>query len=240
MKQLLLSFLLFTTVAGFCQERKVLKGKIIAQSQEAANVNVRNLSTKREVSSSGNGSFSILAGPGDTLVFTSVQLKSRSIQVEKEDFDYDPFVVKMEPQVTELKEIVIHENRLNAETLGIVPRGMKTYTPAERRYYTATTGSGFVSVDGIINMINGKTKQIKKEMVVEKQQSVHHRLSAMYPEEYLIQEFKIPAEQVEGFLVFASENKKIATAVRQRNKTLTTFLLADVAQDYLKRIADGK
>ena len=240
MKQRLLFLLFLIAPICFAQNVKVLKGKIIADMEELRDINIKNLSSRVEVATLNDGSFSITAKVGDTLIFSAIQLKTKKIIVEKEDFDYFPFVVKMEVQVTELKEVIVKENKLTAESLGIVPRGMKTYTPAERRYYTATTGSGFVSVDGIINMINGKTKQIKKEIVVEKNQLVQSKLGNMYDEEFIIREFNIPKEHVEGFVVFAAENKRVATAVKDKNKTLTTFILGELSTEYRKRIGHEK
>lgn len=240
MKQILLFLLFAMPSLCFAQNVRVLKGKIIADAEEVRDVNIKNLSSRSEVTSLIDGTFAISAKAGDTLVFTSVQLKSKRLIIEKEDFDYVPFVIKMELKVTELHEVVVKENKLTAESLGIVPRGMKTYTPAERHYYTATTGSGFVSVDGIINLINGKTKQLKKEIVVERQQTAQSKLGNMFDEEFIIKEFNIPQEHVEGFVVFAAEDKKIAAAIKDKNKTLTTFLLADVATEYRKRIGYEK
>lgn len=75
-----------------------------------------------------------------------------------------------------LKEIeVIEYKNINPVALGIVPANQKTYTPAERKLYTATGGgnryglSTSVSLDGIINGISGRTKMLKKEVQVEKE-----------------------------------------------------------------------
>lgn len=239
MQQKLLYLFLLISSLSWSQNLKVLKGKVVADSKDLPGINIRNLSSKREVSSSEEGFFSINAKPGDTLLFTEVQLKSRKIIVEKGDFDYLPFTVKMELVVTELKEVLIDET-ISAESLGIVPRGMKTYTPAERRYYTASTGSGFVSVDAIINSINGKRKQIRKEMVVEKHQMAQTKLGDMFDEDFLMKQFNISKEYLEGFVVYASENPKVKQALKEKNKTLVTFLLGELATAYNKFVADEK
>lgn len=237
-QKLLFLFLLISSIT-WSQNVLVLKGKVVADSKDLQGINIRNLSSKREVSSSEEGFFSITAKPGDTLLFTAVQLKSRKIVIEKEDFDYLPFMVKMELMVTQLKEVVIDES-VSAESLGIVPKGMKTYTPAERRYYTASTGSGFVSVDAIINSINGKRKQIRKEMVVEKHQMAQTKLGNMFEEDFIIKEFNIKKEYIEGFIVYASENPKVKQALKEKNKTLVTFLLGELATEYNAFIANAK
>lgn len=236
--KLLVFFLLISTIT-WSQNVRVLKGKVVADSKDLLGINIRNLSSKREALSSEEGFFSITAKPGDTLLFTAVQLKSKKTVVEKEDFDYLPFVVKMELMVTQLKEVVIKES-VSAESLGIVPKGMKTYTPAERRLYTATTGSGFVSVDAIINAISGRTSMIKKEIVVEKHQTAQRKLGNMFDEDFLIKEFNIQKEYIDGFIVYASENPKVKQALKEKNKTLVTFLLGELATEYNKFFANAK
>ncbi|CAM3535195.1 hypothetical protein [Flavobacterium saliperosum] len=236
--KLLVFFLLISTIT-WSQNGRVLKGKVVANSKDLQGINIRNLSSKREALSSEEGFFSIKAKPGDTLLFTAVQLKSKKTVVEKEDFDYLPFVVKMELMVTQLKEVVIKES-VSAESLGIVPKGMKTYTPAERRLYTATTGSGFVSVDAIINAISGRTSMIKKEIVVEKHQTAQRKLGNMFDGDFLIKEFNIQKEYIDGFIVYASENPKVKQALKEKNKTLVTFLLGELATEYNKFFANAK
>lgn len=240
MQQKLLFLFVLISLVSWSQNPKVLKGKVVADSKDLQGIIIQNISSKREVTSSDEGLFSITAKPGDTLLFTAIQLKSRKIVIEKEDFDYLPFLVKMEMNVTQLKEVVIQRSNITAESLGIVPVGMKTYTPAERRYYTATTGSGFVSVDAIINAITGKTKQLKKEIVVEKHQMTQTKLGNMFDEDFLIKEFDIKQEYIEGFIVYASENPKVVQALKEKNKTLVTFLLGELATEYNKLVVNAK
>lgn len=232
----------FGLIAMVCsaQKGKLLKGQVLADVKDVQGINVVNLALRKEVATDHKGLFSITAKPGDTLLFSAVQLKSRKIVVEKEDFDYLPYLVKMEVNVTQLKEVVIQQSNISAESLGIVPMGMKTYTPAQRRYYTATTGSGFVSVDAIINAINGKTKQLKKEIVVEKYQMTQTKLDNMFDEDFLIKEFSIKQENIEGFIVYASENPKVIQALKEKNKTLVTFLLGALATEYNKLTTNAK
>ncbi|MGX7667084.1 hypothetical protein [Flavobacterium pedocola] len=240
MKQKLLFILFFLTTLCFGQSGKVLRGKVVAETKELGGVNIRNLSSRKEVTAQADGTFVITAKAGDTLLFTSVQLNSKEIILEKEDFDYLPFVVRMKLKVTELKEVVVEKSNLDAVSLGIVPYKVKKLTPAERRYYTATTGSGFVSVDAILNAINGRTAMIKKEIQVEKHQVVQAKLGNMFQAEYLISELHIPEEYIDGFVVYAAEQPKVMDAVKAKNKTLTLFHLGELALVYNAMLKDAK
>ncbi|WP_313808448.1 hypothetical protein [Flavobacterium sp.] len=240
MKKQLLFILLLISSSIFSQSAKILKGKIIADTKEVGGVTIANLNSKREVFSATDGQFSIYAKTGDTLLFTSVQLKAKRIIVEKEDFDYLPFPVRMELKVTQIKEIVVEKSTIDAVSLGIISKKVKPLTPAERRYYTATTGGGFLPIDPIINAITGRTAMLKKEIAAERNKMIQERLGYMFDADYLMSEFKIPEDYLDGFVVFASENQKVAKAVKDKNKTLTTFLLGGLADEYNKMIADAK
>jgi len=247
-QKLLFLFLLISSVI-WSQNMRVLKGKVVADSKELEGINIRNLSSKREVSSLGEGFFSIAAKPGDTLLFSAIQLKSRKIVVENEDFDYLPFMVKMELAVTQLKEVVIQRSGISAESLGLVPKGTKTYTPAERKLRTAgdfkpihllAILGGSMPFDPIINKINGKTDRLKKEIVVEKHQMAQVKLGNMFDEDFLTKELNVKQEYLDGFIVYVSENPKVKQALKEKNKTLVTFLLGELAVEYNKMVADAK
>lgn len=237
--KLRLLFLLCTSMF-WAQNTKVLNGKVMADSKALKDINVINLQSHKEAVTDKSGSFTISAKAGDTLSLTSIQLQPKKIVVEKEDFDYMPFLIKMQAQVTLLKEVVVEQSDIDAVSLGIVPYKVRIYTPAERKYYTATTGSGLVSVDAIINAISGKTKELKKNIVIEGIQKVQSKLLAMFDESYFINELKIPSDYVNGFVVYAAENDKITNAVSTKNKTLVKFLLGELAVDYNKMIKNEK
>ncbi|MEW5674906.1 hypothetical protein ABGT15_01170 [Flavobacterium enshiense] len=240
MKQKLLLLFCFLTTVCNAQQIKVLQGRVLADTKELGGITIRNLSLGRDASTKGDGTFSIAAKVGDTLFFTAIQLKPKTIVVEKEDFDYLPFPVRMELKVTELKEVVVEKSNIDAVSLGIVPYKVKKFTPAERRYYTATTGSGIVPIDPIINAITGRTAMLKKEIQIEKYKMVQAKLGNMFEAEYLIREFDIPEDYIEGFVFFVAEKPKVMDAVKAKNKTLTLFLLGELAVEYKTMLQDAK
>ncbi|WP_051369525.1 hypothetical protein [Flavobacterium cauense] len=241
----------FGLIAMVCsaQKGKLLKGQVLADVKDVQGINVVNLALRKEVATDHKGLFSITAKPGDTLLFSAVQLKSRKIVIEKEDFDYLPYLVKMEVNVTQLKEVVIQQSNISAESLGLVQKGTKTYTPAERKLRTAgdfkpihllAILGGSMPFDPIINKINGKTDRLKKEIVVEKHQMVQVKLGNMFDEDFLTKELNVKQEYLDGFIVYVSENPKVKQALKEKNKTLVTFLLGELAVEYNKMVADAK
>ncbi|UOK42744.1 hypothetical protein [Flavobacterium enshiense] len=222
------------------QGTRLLKGQVVADVKELQGINVNNLASKKEIATEADGLFSIYAKPGDTLVFTAVQLNEKRLVVEKEDFDYLPFLVKMKVKVILLQEVYIEKNNITAESLGLVPKGIKTRSPEERavkRYYAAQTGP----LKSLIYALDGTAKRRKKEIVaVMRSQSLQHKLEHIFSEDYFVDELKIPSEQLYGFYVFVAENQGFTNVIQQKNKWLIKFELIKLASEYIKRLSDEK
>jgi hypothetical protein len=85
-----------------------------------------------------------------------------------DDFEKNYFGT-MEP-LNQLNEVVIRRyNNINAVSLGIIPSNQKSYTAAERKYATASSGRlNPMGLDPVLNFISGRTAMLKKELMVEK------------------------------------------------------------------------
>ncbi|WP_431244109.1 hypothetical protein ACQ9BO_06880 [Flavobacterium sp. P21] len=158
------------------------------------------------------------------------------------------FTVKLSMVMHQLQEVVIRNyNGINAESLGIVPYGQKTYTQAERRLRTATAldaqanggtmAGGSISADPLLNFFSGRTAMLKKEAEVEKKEAFMKLLERMFTIEHFVNVLKIPSEYVKGFEYYAVENDKFTVILNSKNKTSTEFLLAELATKYKEMIA---
>jgi hypothetical protein len=135
----------------------------------------------------------------------------------------------MAAKITELKEVIVNKHpEINAVSLGISPKGIKKFTPAERRLFSATSTPG----DALLNMISGRTEMLKKEIEVEKKYNLLAKIDALFEEEYYINTLKIPADYVKGFQFYCIEDEKLATALRSKNKTMTMFLIVPLAEKF--------
>src|SRR6187551_1135023 len=120
--KLSLFFILVAAQAILAQEtgRAVLKGKISANIADIEGVYVINLKTEKSTITEKDGQFSIAAIPGDTLLFSSIQFKEIRVVVSQKDFQEGSFLVKMESNITQLKEVVVKRyDNINAVALGI-------------------------------------------------------------------------------------------------------------------------
>ncbi len=212
-----------------------MKGKVVSNAVDLEGIYIINLKTEASTASGNGGYFEIRAMIGDTLMFSAVQIKGKKVVVKESDFQETLFFVKLEGMINQLEEVkIIKYNNINAVALGIIPKGQKTYTPAERKLYTATTGSGILPIDPIINWLSGRTAMLKNEIEVEKKEFLLRKIEDLFETSFFTDKLKIPTENVKAFYYYIVEDSKFVEAMNNKNKTMATFVLGDLAVEYLK------
>ncbi|KQB40525.1 Cna B 2 domain containing protein [Flavobacterium aquidurense] len=224
---------------GFGQKTayKEISGQIFEESSNVEGVNIINNTTQVTAVSDAGGMFSIVVKEGDVLVFSAVNLDPVKRRITAEDLTVSSIVIKMTPKEVELKEVIVNENaNVTAENLGIIPYGQKKYTPAERKVYTATS----TSVDKLLNKISGRTAMLKKEVNVEKKEMLFRKIEYLFDENYYTERLKIPAEDIKGFQLYCVDDAEFAVSLNTKNKTMSMFLITDLARKYLTILENEK
>lgn len=233
MKKILLFLLVFNF--SFSQKSEI-KGKIVSESSNLEGIHVINKTQNKGVVTSSGGYFTIFANENDTLIFSAVHLEAVNHIVKKEDFSVELLFIKMNALVSPLEEVTMTKYKnITPEALGIIPKGMKTYTPAERKLKTASemTVGTIISLDAIINGISGRTAMLKKELKVERKELLMQQILENYDTKYFKDELGIPEANIDGFLFYAVENEELARAVKSGNKPVVGLLLSDLAINFL-------
>ena len=244
-KSNLLLLLFFICQTAFSQT--LLKGKVISDAPNLDGIHVINLSGKKNTVTEKGGFFSILAKANDTLLFSGTQIKGIQVTLKEVDFSENLFFIKLKQHVRMLEEVYIKNYpEINAVSLGIIPKGTKSYTPAQRRLRTAGDFKPIhllgllgvsLAVDPILNAISGRTAMLKKELEVEKKERLQTRIESLYDTAFFTETLKIPAEYVKGFEMYVIDNEKLIESIKAKNKTMTTFLLGELAEKYKQLIA---
>ena len=235
MNRILRLIFVFIILSNYCIAQttgvsSVLKGKILADTNDLDGIYIFNASTKDAVLSDKEGYFQIKATVGDTLMVSAVQFKGVKVGLKKEDFGPNLFFVKMHTLLRQLDEVrIMQYKNINSVSLGIVSKNVKTYTPAERKIYTATNG-----VDKLFNMISGRTKMLKEEAGIEKKEFLLEKISRLYDDSFFRDKLKIPEINIKGFQYYIIEDKDFVDALNSKNKTLATFLMGELAVQYLE------
>ena len=215
----------------FSQNDTLIKGKVVSESNSLEGIHIFNISQKTGEITDARGYFNIKVKINDTLQFSAVHLKATQYIIKQNDLKEELIFVQMKSLISELDEITLTKYKnINAVSLGIVPANQKTYTPAERKVRTATTGL----LDPLINWASGRTKMLKNQVVVEGKEQLQAKTSDYFERKYFLETLNIPEEYVDGFLFYIVDNERYARAMKDKNKTMATFILSELAVEYLK------
>lgn len=239
--------ILFAANSWAQSDRTFINGKITADVSELDGIYVVNQKTEKVVITQKGGYFSIPAKIGDTLMFSSVQFKGRSIVLEGSDFNQEILFVRLESIIHPLDEVkIIKYNNINAVALGIISKNQKSYTQAERHLQTAGDFKpihllgllgGSLQTDPIINAITGRTAMLKKELAVEKKEVLMANIANSYEDKFFIENLKIPELYIRGFLYYLIENEKFVALFKSKNKSMTVFYMGELAVKYNELIS---
>lgn len=230
---LLFLFLLCQVV--FCQnnDRKVVHGAVRVDSTAVEGVNIVNESSQKSTVTDKNGNFVLLLKEDDILVFSAVNLVTLRKKIVRSDVEKTTLLVQLQIESIPLKEVVVKEDsRISAENLGIIPRGQKKYTVAERRLYTARSGL----LDRPLNWISGRTARLKKELAVSEKERLITNLEYLFEENFYTETLKINKDYIRDFQLFCIENNDFVLSLNSKNKTLSKFYIISLAKEYNKII----
>ena len=219
-------------VIGQTIKEKELQGKVTVNSVLIEGVNITNTSNQKATTSDKEGIFQLVVKEGDVLVFSAVNLEILRKKINKQDLTLDLIPIQMTQKSDELKEVIVNQHpEINAVSLGISPEGMKHYTAAERKIYTANSG-----IDRLLNKISGRTTMLKKELTVENKEGLLLKIDQLFEYKYYIETLKIPADYIKGFQYYCVEDSSLAAALQSKNKTMTLFLIVPLAEKFNKII----
>jgi len=240
-RYLLISFVFLSQISfGQTEGEKLIHGRIIAESGSIDGVTIVNLVNEKSTASDSNGDFYILAKAYDLLVFSSVNLEYCRKIIEERDLKSAVLIIKLTPKTTELKEVIINKHpEINAVSLGISPKGIKHYTPVERKLATASSmklNPG--GLDPLLNAISGRTAMLKKELEVEKKEHLLTVFGSIFEDNYFTKTLKIPSDYIKGFQYYCVEDKIFSEVLKSKNKTEIEFSIVPLAVKYNEIISE--
>lgn len=244
-------FLFFSVIVSAQQIPSTVRGNVSSYSSGIEDVYVINSKTEKMVKTNENGDFVIPGEIGETLVFARFQYNRITIVLTETHFGISGLQVNMVPIMNQLNEVVIKNySHINSVSLGIISADQRSYTPAERKLKSATgldpsasAGSmagGSVGLDPLLNMFSGRTAMLKKELIVEKKEQHIRQLEKMFNQFHFVNKLNIPEIHVKGFVYYAVENTSFTRVMDTNNRISIEFLLAELAEKYLKIISSEK
>ncbi len=230
--KILLLILLFTSAYSGAQSifTDRLEGRVINEGKGISDVHVMNTSRSRATITNANGEFAITASVNDTILFSAVQYKKKTIVVNSSMLESIEIIITLEDFVNELDEVVLRPYDLSgdlardmgqmntgqivtASTLGLPNAYAIPKSQPERHLYEATSGSGLVPLNPIINAISGRTKYLKKVLERERKYARTDRVREFYADSLFVQELKIPEAKIDDFMFYCEVDYNFSTVV---------------------------
>lgn len=211
--------LLPACLSGQAKQRQELRGLIVEDTAAIADVHVLNLSALQATISDADGFFRIQAGLGDTLLFSAVRYKRTSLVVDAAVLSAPSLLVPLEPFVNELREVVVTPYDLTGDlnkdvgrlpvappvsafSLGLPNAAARRFTQTENRLNEATTGGGIVPLNPLLNAITGRTRRLKKQLVLETRYEQARQIRMQYPDSIFVSRLGIPEDRIPDFMYF--------------------------------------
>lgn len=209
---------------------KQLEGRVYSDSGDVAATHVLNITSKKASITDQDGFFTITVRLNDTLVFSAVQYKRKTMRVTQSVLESKLLYVPMEELINELDEVIVMPYNLTGDmatdlgrtlidpvvtssTLGLPNAYIKLPTQAERKLFEATSGGGFIPLNPILNGISGRTKMLKQRVARNEKYERTQRVRAFYADSLFTTEFKIPQGNIDDFMYFCEVDPAFQTLV---------------------------
>ena len=248
-----LLIIVFFAVINFslAQNEKLIFGKIICENNPVSGIQITNLVSEKSAISNVDGVFLILAKADDMLVFTSINYEYKRKFLEQEHIDSNNLIIYLTKKIEQLDEVVVSKfPKLDAVNLRILDKPAKEYSVAERRLKNASELKPNLLMNGllglsipiepIINAISGRTKSLKSQLEIERNEMLLIKVANLYDDEYYTKKLKIYPSFIKAFQHYLISDLQFVGDLKSKNKIKINFRLVELAQKFNKLQADTK
>ena len=196
-----------------------LRGRILEGEDGVSNVHILNLSANDATITDAQGYFRIPAKVGDTLLLSAIRYQRRSFQVDSEMLGATLLTISLEPFVNQLDEVVLYpynlsgdldkdltnvavEETVTARSLRLPNASATVKTQAERKLFEATSGSGLIPLNPVLNAISGRTRMLKRRLARDRAYRQTEEVRSRYPDSLFTRELGIPQIRIPDFMYF--------------------------------------
>ncbi|KOS06554.1 hypothetical protein AM493_11290 [Flavobacterium akiainvivens] len=225
---------LLLLIFGVASAQQELRGRVMVDTVGVGGAFVINQKTGQEVKTGHDGSFTIAVKPGQKLAVSSASIDVREFYISAESFKQQPYILGVDYKSYELDEVVV-ESTVTAESLGIVPKGQKRYTAAEKKvlHYRGQQKG----LTGVLNWMRGKKFLMEIDEKYANKRVAIEALQRMYTESQLVNDLHIPKQFTEAFLYFAVDDEKLAGLLRAYQYGAARLIMSEVALRYIETIS---
>jgi len=229
-------FLSCSLLSGQSYLNTLLEGQIKYRDQGVPDVHVMNISAGRATISDEEGRFSISVSLGDTLLFSAVQYRRKSLVITSSIMESSLVYVPLEEFVNELDEVVVRPYNLSgdllrdmqemkidqvvsASILGLPNSNVKPLMQSERLLREAALGPFQIGMltsipfNPLINAITGRTKMLKKRVARDRKYLLTEQVRNYYPDSIFVHRLGIPEERIDDFMYYCEVDEEFDSIV---------------------------
>lgn len=247
---LLFTFLLCFLSINAQKNSMYIIGKTLVGKTSIFDVHVINKNTKIGTITNDNGEFEIPVKLGDSLFFSHVNLKENLIIVTDKIIANKALKVTLEEKTIVLNEMVLEKQRsifyqdpeiityngptVSAKTLNLP---YANTIPKEDKSILKIRSGGVVSLDNLINSLNGTNKRLKQLKKMSEEDRQLEKIRKHFTDDFFVTDLKIKKEYINQFLNDCID-KNIIAIFKKDDKIKLTKLLMDESKLYPKKIVN--
>ena len=250
-KTILLFILLLVFIKLNAQDKtSVLIGKTVLDSLPTADVHVVNLHTNKGTITNAKGFFEIPVKVGDSLFFSHLNLQGKFLVISKQLLKDKNLIIHLEEKTVTLNGFILEKPKsifyqdpqiteyngptVNAKTLNLPYANTKV--KKDDAIFKFRSG-GVVSLDNLINSINGNNKRKKLMQKMAKDDANLEKIRKLFTDDFFVTDLKIKKEYINQFLNDCVD-KNIISIFKSDNIINLTNLLIKESKLYPHKMRD--
>ncbi|RLZ09130.1 hypothetical protein EAH69_08945 [Faecalibacter macacae] len=213
-----------------------------------SNVRIDNLRSFAKTVTNADGYYSIPVMVGDTIQFSSSYLVPRKIVISQNLYDKGVLQAHLDVETIELSEALIggldknlrnnlHYRRdIKGEIYNQIGLDQRLRDLEPKKDISKFRATDIMNPVRLIGHVNGHYKKQRKIQLFERNQNILNEVINYFPDEFFINDLKIPDYKVHEFLQYADKKINIKSRVMNRQFELIGLELEPVAEMYLKEL----
>ena len=238
-------FFVFISNFLFSQERnfKTIVGEVLNDTINISGIHVINSSSGGKTITDSDGFFKVGVRKNDSIFFTSVQIKTQMIIIEKSVYEADSIRVYLEPIVNELEGVTVSPFNLSGDLFAdmkkVEEKEVFNFDDAgipgfkgkrEEKIAYKNSASILVNVillpimpldiDGIYKQLSGYYDTLRKARVLESRSGTVVDIIQFYGVDFFINNYNLEINDVYEFVIGSMENYDLERDFRNSNHIL--------------------
>lgn len=241
-KSYFLLLFIFIPFLQYGQESKTIKGQIVTDNLDSLPIHIINITQGTGTVSSDDGGFNIKVRLKDSLLFSSLQYKNKTIVISPTVYSSGYLKLNLESEINELDEVKLHKLSGNLATdissiktfdlgsLGLPISDKPNPTIIDRKIMSMSNAMDPVGL--IYGAISGENKKLKLARENYKQERFVYKIMEILPEDFYRLELGLKENEILEFLYYCASDVNLKNLVRANDSLGLMEYLQSRIQDY--------